>query len=200
MLHFQLTYPCLPKVVNDLWLNWVLNHQLTRGEGDYWCVWFLLLQQTLSLILYFHLKTLVLSVQILTCPWVVVQLKPRFWDSRPQSIARRWTIKAVCGDGKCGSDCSHTQTQIHRHVSKNKNLNVNSAHCYACVRTWLWMLRRFTRKKSQGRMDLRGAKVCKGGMPRLLGRTGNANTSWFRMALVMWLSIDGKLVVVLSLI
>lgn len=69
-----------------------------------------------------------------------------------------------------------------------------------CLYTWLWMLRRFTRWRSQGRMDLRGAKVCRGGMPRLLGRMGKANTSWFSMALVMWLSTDGKLVVALSVI
>lgn len=51
--------------------------------------------------------------------------------------------------------------------------------------TWFWMLRKFSRCKSQGKMDLRGAKVCRGGMPRLLGRTGSAKTSWFKTALVM---------------
>lgn len=49
-------------------------------------------------------------------------------------------------------------------------------------------------------MDLRGAKVCRGGTPRLFGRTGSAKTSWFRKVLVMWLSIDGKLVAALSVI
>lgn len=57
--------------------------------------------------------------------------------------------------------------------------------CYCVFCTWFWMLRRFTRWKSQGKVDLRGAKVCKGGMPLRLGRTGSAKTSWFRMALVM---------------
>lgn len=55
----------------------------------------------------------------------------------------------------------------------------------ACHFTWLWMLRRFSRWKSQGRMDLSGAKVCRGGMPRRLGRTGSASASWFRKVLVM---------------
>lgn len=37
-------------------------------------------------------------------------------------------------------------------------------------------------------------------MPRLFGRTGNARTSWLSRELVAWLTIDGKLVVALSII
>lgn len=60
------------------------------------------------------------------------------------------------------------------------------------------MLRRFSKWKSQGNLDISGAKVLRGGMPRLLGTTGSGSTSWFRMALVMWLTMEGKLFVELS--
>lgn len=64
--------------------------------------------------------------------------------------------------------------------------------------TRLWMLLRFSRWKSQGRVPANGAKVRMGGTPCFLGNTGSASTSWFRMVEVMWLSSDGKLTGLLS--
>lgn len=53
----------------------------------------------------------VVWISTLTCPWVVVQLNPRFWASKLQSSARRWRIKAVYGEGDRGSCCSYANTR-----------------------------------------------------------------------------------------
>lgn len=86
-----------------------------------------------------------------------------------------------------GGPAAHAHAHTRAHTDDMLNGAATSELDGVPVRivTWLWMLRRLTTRKSQGRMDLRGAKVCRGGMPRLLGITGSAKTSWFRKELVM---------------
>lgn len=136
------------------------------------------------------------------CSWTPGSEPPCHSPVPADEKSKRCTEMEIGGPAAC--------TRTHRIATRDacqlqrEQINIWSQNQYEIryfsLVTWLWMLRRFNRWKSQGRTDLRGAKVCRGGTPRLLGRTGSAKTSWFRKALVMWLSIDGKLVVSLSII
>lgn len=156
------------------------------------------------------------SLRTLTWPCVVVQLKPGFWVSKPQSSPSRWRSRAAWGDGEWASCWETISRNQQKESRRDKDTNTRAVSTrikpslvltaedidthVVCVFTELWMLLRFSKWKSHGSAPPNGAKVRMGGTPCFLGNTGSASTSWFRKAEVMWPSSDGKLTSLLSTI